>query len=167
MPRPKRSKSNDQVLFPDPGRPVVGARRVRDVEPSRPDGRLATQPELNSTDQSHDQVLRHHRRLRRVCSHRHGRDEPSRTDRRVAPRDRSTKRGLVEKGAEDAPPPRPSPIWNSHIAAERIGHAAVSRRKRMERLMLLDLITPILALVPYLVILAALAAIPIETLPLD
>ncbi len=33
--------------------------------------------------------------------------------------------------------------------------------------MLLDLITPILALVPYLVILAALAAIPIETLPLD
>lgn len=32
---------------------------------------------------------------------------------------------------------------------------------------MLDVLTPMLALLPYLVILAALAAIPIDTLPLD
>jgi hypothetical protein len=32
---------------------------------------------------------------------------------------------------------------------------------------MLDVVTPIFALVPYLVILAALAAVPIETLTLD
>lgn len=40
---PKRSKSNDQVLFPDAGGDVVGPDGLRHDEPSRANGRLSDQ----------------------------------------------------------------------------------------------------------------------------
>jgi hypothetical protein len=39
----KRSKSNDQILFPDAGGDVVGPNGLRHDEPSRTDGRLSDQ----------------------------------------------------------------------------------------------------------------------------
>jgi hypothetical protein len=56
--------------------------------------------------------------------------------------------------------------FQAQVPSERTARSAVSPAPRWSRLML-DFITPVLALVPYIIILVALAAIPTDALIID